>query len=65
MRWIESQAEIQRVSPVFLGNEAYGNGSATRMSSNEWEEFNGWCGHQNVPENLHWDPGIIDIERLL
>ncbi len=65
MRWIEGQASIQRTSLPFLGDEAYGEGSPSRMSTDEWLSFNGWCGHQHVPENLHWDPGKIDIAYLL
>lgn len=44
-------------------------GSATdyapqRMSFDEWERFDGWCGHRNVPENDHWDAGTLDLDRL-
>ena len=35
------------------------------MSNSEWMAFSGWCGHQHVPENDHWDPGRINISRLL
>jgi hypothetical protein len=66
MRWIELQAGIHQVHPPFLGvNQAYGEGSETRMSTSDWSNFNGWCGHQHVPENVHWDPGPIDIAYLL
>jgi len=64
MRWIEEQTGIQKEAPLFLDSNAYGNGSAARMGAEEWEAFNGWCGHQHVPENDHWDPGMIDIARL-
>ena len=65
MRWIETEAGIQRVSPEFFGDEAYGEGGVARMSTQKWLQFNGWCGHQHVPENVHWDPGLIDIGYLL
>lgn len=39
-------------------------GAAQRMSAAEYEAFNGFCGHQHVPENAHWDPGRIDGDRL-
>lgn len=65
MRWIETEANIQRVAPTFYGEEAYGEGGIARMSTKNWLKFNGWCGHQHVPENLHWDPGKIDIAYLL
>ena len=35
------------------------------MTNDEWNDFDGWCGHQHVPENEHWDPGKLDIGRLL
>lgn len=65
MRWIEAQTGIQRIAPPFFGDEAYGSGSISRMSNATWNSYNGWCGHQHVPENLHWDPGPIDIAYLL
>ncbi len=65
MRWVEEQTGIQRTSPRFDDNRAYGVSGSVRMSSAEWDRFNGWCGHQHVPENDHWDPGRIPIERLL
>jgi hypothetical protein len=65
MHWISSEAAIKKIAPPFLGKDAYGSGSASRMSSDEWNAFNGWCGHQHVPENDHWDPGPIDMKFLL
>lgn len=65
IRWINAQCGIKRAAPAFYGSEAYGNGSEARMEAAEWTSFNGWCGHQHVPENIHWDPGKIDIEYLL
>ena len=64
--WISSTMGIQKTSPTFYGSsEGYGSGAASRMSFAEWKAFNGWCGHQHVPENVHWDPGLIDIKYLL
>lgn len=36
-----------------------------RMSQEQWRTFSGVCGHQHVPENSHWDPGEVRIERIL
>lgn len=36
-----------------------------RMGSAEWLGFDGICGHQHVPGNEHWDPGAIDIDRII
>ena len=66
MRWIESRTGIKRRSPQFYGSgKAYGEKAVSRMSSSQWDDFNGWCGHQHVPHNTHWDPGNIDIDYLL
>jgi hypothetical protein len=65
MRWVEAQAGVRRHSPAFLDDTAYGSGSPARMPAAAWNSFDGWCGHQHVPENDHWDPGKIDIARLL
>jgi hypothetical protein len=66
MRWIEAQTGIKPTSPVFRaypGSAGIGNG--VRMSSAAWDSFNGWCGHQHVPNNDHGDPGAVPIQRLL
>lgn len=36
-----------------------------RLSYKDWESANYILGHQHVPENSHWDPGKIDIEKIL
>lgn len=36
-----------------------------RMSFDEWLAFDGVCGHQHVPENEHWDPGALNIDRVI
>ncbi len=66
MRWVEEQTGMRSVAPFeFLGSEAYGTSGAARMTAGEWRSFDGWCGHQHVPENSHWDPGKIRIDQLL
>ena len=59
---------IRLEAPEFLGDDAGFTLAKTtapqRMSPAEWEAFNGWCGHQHVPENEHWDPGAIDINSI-
>jgi hypothetical protein len=42
-------------------------GDNVRMTFAEWNDPNlaGWFGHCHVPENEHWDPGNIDLSRLL
>lgn len=70
MRWLEHECSIQ---PVWYENQSHfyppEDGHRLgyepwRMSAAEWEAWNGWCGHCNVPENVHGDPGKIDIAYL-
>lgn len=67
MRWIEDQTGIQRRAAFQWKSypSSYGGANGVRMSYLQWHEFRGWCGHQHVPENLHGDPGLIDIDLLL
>jgi hypothetical protein len=39
--------------------------AAQRMSGQAWHAFDGVCGHQHVPFNDHWDPGKLNIARVL
>lgn len=48
----------------FMGSQAWGEHSAARMTSGQWVAYTGWCGHQHVPENSHWDPGLLDVDKL-
>ena len=64
MRWVEAQTGVKQLAPRFIGGDAFGRGIAARMSAQEWNSFIGWCRHQHVPENDHWDPGMIDMQRL-
>jgi hypothetical protein len=65
--WCNDQFGIGAWSryPVGHGGEAYGENGSARMLWDEWELFNGWCGHQEVPANTHWDAGRVDWIRLL
>lgn len=36
-----------------------------RLSFDSWTVFDGWCCHQHVPENDHWDPGALDLATIL
>jgi hypothetical protein len=66
MIWIEEQTGIKPwAPPEWGGSDAYGLRTRYRMSPESWLRFDGWCGHQHVPENEHWDPGRIPITRLL
>lgn len=36
-----------------------------RLSREQWDTYSGWLGHQHVIENDHWDPGGLDMARIL
>lgn len=42
---------------------SYGN-NGVRMDNTDWAKFSGWCGHQHVPNNVHGDPGAINVSKL-
>lgn len=64
MRWIEAQTGIQPTGPAFGGPEQYGLKNPLEFTNEQWKSFNGWCGHQHVPENAHYDPGPINLQDL-
>lgn len=45
-------------------NAAY-ESAPQRMSFAQWRKFTGVCGHTHVPENAHWDPGLMDVDRVV
>lgn len=69
VRWVALQTGSSLSGPTFYGPDA-GWSLATptsrqRMSFAAWNTFNGICGHQHVPENSHWDPGALDLAKVL
>lgn len=69
MIWIEQQTGIKPTAVTFYDDKS-GFTLATptarqRMSFDRWDNYDAWCGHQHVPENDHWDPGIPDMAFLL
>lgn len=68
VRPIHEHAGVPLVAhrPVGLDSvEAYGRHAPTRMSRAAWRTFSGFCTHQNVPDNEHWDCGRLDLGRIL
>jgi len=69
MRWIEANTGITRTALDFKSDKEgivlARDTSPIRLNVTDWKKFNGWCGHQHVPVNSHWDPGDIDIDYLL
>lgn len=64
MKWVEQIAGVKPKGPGRPFATAYGQNSL-RFTNAEWDNFDGWLGHCHCPENLHWDPGAINIDYLL
>ena len=65
-RRIEDLVPIPRQSGRrFLDLAGVNGNPGNRMSVDDWKAFSGWCGHQHVPGETHWDPGAIDIDAIL
>lgn len=70
MRWIELNEGV-RPEPVD-GFHSYPPEDGIRLDGHEpwrisfadWPAFDGWCGHQHMPENKHGDPGKIRLDLL-
>jgi len=66
MRQIEGLVPIpQRSGLQFLDAAGVNRNPKNRMNAGQWASFAGWCGHQHVPGESHWDPGAIDINTLV
>lgn len=68
VKWLTATYPIPLKStsqPWLSYPSSYGSKNGQRMSYAEWNNFNGICGHQHVPENLHGDPGNFPIARLI
>lgn len=44
---------------------SYANGAGQRMTFAEWRRARGNVGHQHVPENVHGDPGDLDMHAMV
>ncbi|MFE3932167.1 hemopexin repeat-containing protein, partial [Streptomyces sp. YIM B13508] len=66
IRDIDSLVPIPRQSSMtFLNDAGVNSHPGNRMSVEDWKRFSGWCGHQHVPGESHWDPGALDIDTVL
>lgn len=54
---------LEHVAPT-TGEDGYGHDGAVRFSPHEWTQWDGLCGHANVPANDHWDPGAADLAAV-
>jgi hypothetical protein len=58
-RWIEKYADVPRTAGVTFAVPA------KRLTSSAWTKYAGHCGHEHVPNNDHWDPGALLIQKVL
>lgn len=63
--WLCDNKGVARMVRVPRPAPKAGVSSPARMTPTEWRNFNGICGHFEVPENTHWDPGAFDFQRLM
>jgi hypothetical protein len=67
--WVASEVGSALTGPKFYGTDCGWTLAATdarqRFTPAAWPRFGGICGHQHVPENVHWDPGALDLATLL
>lgn len=59
MRFVERNAGVERASHVTFRTRP------NHLSVAAWRTIRGWVGHQHVPGNSHWDPGVEDMKELL
>lgn len=67
LAWCHKALGVPLVAaPLWVAYPASANPSRwARMTPRTWDSFRGVCGHQHVPENVHGDPGDLDIARVI
>jgi hypothetical protein len=61
-RWIEANFTVPRTTGVIFK----GDKSTPHLASLEaFRNYSGHLGHQHVPGNTHWDPGLLTIAKIL
>ncbi len=64
-RWTrEDHGVANKVTPTPAGGWLYGTTSKHRMTCAEWDAFSGLTCHAAIPENTHWDVGVLDLQRV-
>ncbi|MFR9674501.1 N-acetylmuramoyl-L-alanine amidase [Streptomyces sp. TR02-1] len=67
VRWAHDAHDVPLRSTVtwkaYPGS--YGAANGVRLTGSQWLAYYGWLGHSHVPENLHGDPGALDVARVL
>jgi hypothetical protein len=61
-RWIEANFAVPHTTAVIFK----GDKSTPHLASLEaFRTYAGHLGHQHVPGNTHWDPGLLNIAKIL
>ena len=58
-RWVERWCGVPRQCSVTFTNSHHS------LSGAAWLSYAGWLGHQHVPENIHWDPNGLLIQKVI
>lgn len=66
-RWLQDNHGVPLKSTVTFKAYpgSYGTNNGVRLTGAQWEAYTGHLGHQHAPENLHGDPGSLDIVKIL
>lgn len=46
-------------------DDSYGSAAPQRLSVAAWDVYSGVLGHEHAPDNVHGDPGAIDVPLIL
>jgi hypothetical protein len=57
-RWIEKHAGVPRQCTVVFRSDS-------NHKVPDYTNYTGHLGHQHVPENDHWDPGLFQIRKVV
>lgn len=68
--WLTWCSEVHGITPTSwpgksADSSSKANAAGFRMTTSQWNAFNGVCGHQHVPENIHWDPGALKWDKVI
>lgn len=67
LKWLAAEFGIKW---KWRGKQAFSYGEANapgfRFTAQEWDDWDGFCAHHDVPEgNLHWDTGALNWAYLM
>lgn len=68
VRWLSDEHGVKMQSPGIKWKAypgSYGKSNGIRLTGQQWLNFYGWLGHCHVPENLHGDPGLFPMAKVL